>query len=68
MKTIKIKIKGIIMKKIFIILLIISYLIISCNETAEKRTEKWIDKVSGKAYSCEENNAKFGLDFQIIIL
>lgn len=63
MKTIKIKIKGIIMKKIFIILLIISYLIISCNETAEKRTEKWIDKVSGKAYSCEENNAKFWIGF-----
>ncbi|MCZ9891581.1 hypothetical protein OFR29_04580 [Brachyspira hyodysenteriae] len=51
------------MKQQFIILLIASYIIVSCYDTAEKRTERWIDKVSGKAYSYEEGNEKIWIGF-----
>ena len=51
------------MKKLLIIMLIIQCLLVSCYDTAEKRTEKWIDKVSGKAYSYEEGNEKIWIGF-----
>lgn len=51
------------MKKLFIIIIVVQYILISCNETAEKRTERWIDKVSGKAYSCGEDNEKIWIGF-----
>ncbi|MEI0551258.1 hypothetical protein R4K89_13235 [Brachyspira intermedia] len=51
------------MKKLLIIMIIIQCLLVSCYDTAEKRTEKWIDKVSGKAYSYEEGNEKIWIGF-----
>lgn len=51
------------MKKCTLLLLSIFVLIVSCNDTAEKRTKKWIDEVSGKAYSYEENGIKTWIGF-----
>lgn len=51
------------MKKLFIIIIVVQYILISCNETAEKRTERWIDAVSGKAYSYEEDGETMWIGF-----